>query len=151
THDVATVRPAQPSFITQGVNAIQPSRFAPGITLERQTGAPPPQKGYGLGDPSPPPPASTGSSVLTKVSTPSEDPGPIVHFAAETKNYVVEVPFESGQIVFVSDPYIVSNTGINVADNARFATDVVATAGTIAFDEYHQGYSNDSNRFLSFF
>ncbi len=76
---------------------------------------------------------------------------PIVHFANNMKNVVVDVPYGSGRIVFVSDPYIVSNTGISIADNSQLALNLVSVNGTIAFDEYHQGYGTNRNRFIEFF
>jgi hypothetical protein len=79
-------------------------------------------------------------------------PGPVVHVSQNGRNYVAELPYGGGRIIFVSDPYVVSNAGISLADNATLGSDLVATRdGTIAFDEFHQGYSSDSNRFLQFF
>ena len=77
---------------------------------------------------------------------------PVAHLAADTKNLLVDVPYGSGQIVFLSDPYIVANGGINLVDNAQLAINVVASRdGIIAFDEYHQGYGANTNRFFQFF
>ena len=77
---------------------------------------------------------------------------PVAHLAADAKNLLVDVPYGSGQIVFLSDPYIVANGGINLVDNAQLAVNVVASqAGIIAFDEYHQGYGANTNRFFQFF
>ncbi|HEV7698762.1 MAG TPA: DUF4350 domain-containing protein, partial [Pyrinomonadaceae bacterium] len=146
TTGVQAVKPAQPSLITQGVNAIQPSRFAQTVTIQRLEGDTKADMDTSRYEDDPP-------SKKLSVETPMIDsPGPLVHFAHDERNLVVEVPFNSGKIVFVSDPYLVANAGIGLADNAQLATNLVATStGTIAFDEYHQGYSNDSNRFLQFF
>ncbi|MFL6374970.1 MAG: DUF4350 domain-containing protein [Pyrinomonadaceae bacterium] len=155
TKDVAAVHPSQPSVFTQGVNAVQFSRFAQRIDLSRFSGDT--GKGFGTkmvnGGASPdvdetlPPPRAIHTQAQSVDST-----GPVVHVSQNGKNYVAEVPFGSGRIIFVSDPYIVSNAGIALADNAVLATDLVSTRdGTIAFDEFHQGYSKDSNRFLQFF
>jgi len=77
---------------------------------------------------------------------------PVVHLQADDRNILVDVPYGAGQIVFLSDPYIVSNGGINLVDNAALAINVVtAREGIIAFDEYHQGYGTNRNRFLEFF
>jgi hypothetical protein len=160
TSGVAAARPSQPSVFTQGVNAVQFSKFAEKIDLTRQNGDT--QKGYSTavsretnlinqppnGYEAPPPPKAM---ILTKPQ-PDTELGPVVHVSQNGRNYVAEVPFGNGRIVFVSDPYVVSNAGIALADNAVLATNLVrVTEGTIAFDEFHQGYSNDSNRFLSFF
>ena len=140
TKGTAAVRPSQPSVYTQGVNAVQFSKFAENIGLTRHSGD------TGQASPSPTPrtapPRASGES----------EAGPVVYVSDHGKNYMAAVPFGDGSILFVSDPYIVSNAGIGLADNATFATDLVATEdGTIAFDEFHQGYSNDSNRFVQFF
>lgn len=77
---------------------------------------------------------------------------PVVHLEADNRNILVDVPYGAGQIVFLSDPYIVSNGGINLVDNAALAINVVtAREGIIAFDEYHQGYGTNKNRLLEFF
>ncbi len=77
---------------------------------------------------------------------------PVVHLTAEKRNVLVDVPYGAGQIVFLSDPYIVANGGINLVDNAQLAINIVASReGLIAFDEYHQGYGSNTNRFLEFF
>jgi hypothetical protein len=77
---------------------------------------------------------------------------PVVHVAGDQKNLVVDVPYGSGTIVFLTDPYVVSNAGIGVVDNAQLALNlVVPREGTIAFDEYHQGYGSNNNRLLGYF
>ncbi|MEP6903108.1 MAG: DUF4350 domain-containing protein [Actinomycetota bacterium] len=77
---------------------------------------------------------------------------PVVHLTTDTRNILVDVPYGSGQIVFLSDPYIVANGGINLVDNAQLAINVVASRGeTIAFDEFHQGYGSNSNHLFQFF
>ena len=88
---------------------------------------------------------------VDNVESPSQI-APVVHFASGDTNLVVDAPFGSGRIVFLSDPYVVSNGGISLVDNAQLAINLVAAGDRIvAFDEYHQGYGADSNRFLQFF
>ncbi len=130
TNGTNAARPKIPSLLTQSVNSVQPSRYAATMTFERQGS--PPTVTYDDSD-------ATGQWI------------PVVHFANEKKNVVVDVPFGSGQIVFVSDPYIVSNAGISVADNSQLALNLVNRDGTIAFDEYHQGFGSNRNRFFEFF
>jgi len=77
---------------------------------------------------------------------------PVVHLTADGRNLLVDVPYGSGQIVFLSDPYIVANGGLNLVDNAHLAINIIASReGIIAFDEYHQGYGANNNRLLQFF
>ncbi len=77
---------------------------------------------------------------------------PVIHLSTEDRNVLVDAPYGSGQIVFLSDPYIVANGGINLVDNAQLAINIVSSRdGIIAFDEYHQGYGANNNQFLNFF
>ena len=77
---------------------------------------------------------------------------PVAHLANNDKTLLVDFPFGSGQIVFLADPYIVSNGGINLVDNAQLAINLVASGdGLIAFDEFHQGYGRNDNRLLGYF
>ena len=142
TNDIVAVKPVQPTLFTQRVNAVQPSKFAASLGFERTADVP-------NGD-NPPPPRPRNSKVLT-VEAPSDN-APIVHFASGERNLLVEVPYGGGKIVYLTDPYMVSNGGINLVDNAQMARNMVAAGdGMIAFDEYHQGYGTDNNRFLQFF
>lgn len=78
---------------------------------------------------------------------------PIVHLAAsDNREILVEQRFGNGKIVILTDPYIVSNTGLNQLDNLQFALNLVGTRnGQIAFDEYHHGFGSNNNRFLEYF
>ena len=65
---------------------------------------------------------------------------------------LIDFPFGSGEIVFLTDPYVVSNGGINLVDNAQLATNIVASRnGIIAFDEFHQGFGAGENQLLVYF
>ena len=123
--ETAAVKPIQPSVFTQSVNAIQPSRFAASIDFER---------------------------VSADDIESAGELAPVVHFAAGEKNLVVDAPLGNGRVVYLADPYVVSNGGIELVDNAQLAINLVAAgAGMVAFDEYHHGYGNDGNRLLQFF
>lgn len=133
----AAAKPVQPTSYAQSVNAIQPSRFAARVGLERPANDEPPAESD-----LPPVP----------IAAPPDGPGPAVHYASGDRNIVVDAPYGSGRIVFVSDPYLFSNGGISAVDNAQLAINLMSTGqGRVAFDEYHQGYGSDSNRFLQFF
>jgi hypothetical protein len=180
TAETAAMKPAQPTIYTQGVNAVQPSRFAGSIMFERFIDAgpskkaedlPPPPKAIKRVDPpdeaqfdAPPPPKKVDRLYEMPMPTPVqmlpigdtvESPSqmaPVVHFSGADKNLVVNMPFGEGEIVLLSDPYIISNSGISLVDNAQLGINIVAAGDrVIAFDEYHQGYGKDSNRFLQFF
>jgi hypothetical protein len=141
TDDVSAVRPAQPSIFTQGVNAVQPSIFSADIRFER----------FSDGSGPPPAAATSGPPPASIVESPSQI-APTTHLIGKGQNLLVDAPFGSGRIVILADPFIVSNTGIAMADNAQLAVNLVAVNdGLVAFDEYHHGYGASKNRFLEFF
>lgn len=136
TAETRAAKPVQPSIFTKDINAAQTSRFASSVKFERftETAAPTPT-------------TEEGEEIESPALT-----APVVHLANNEKNILVDFPFGMGRIVFLTDPYIVSNGGINLADNARLGINLVATRdGVIAFDEYHQGYGANENRLLSYF
>ena len=79
-------------------------------------------------------------------------PAPVAHVADKDKILLADFPFGAGSVVFLSDPFVVSNDGINLVDNAQLAINLVASSsGGIAFDEFHQGYGAGQNRLLDYF
>ncbi len=163
-------KPASPSIFTTSVNAIQPSRFSKSIEIRRRSSnelvapsettdsftaeTPMPHGGDEFEVPTPNP-VPTGATADQNTAESEDDEilvlAPLVLFANDRKNIVVDAPYGAGRIIYVSDPYIVSNTGIGIADNAAFAIRLAATNGTVAFDEYHHGYGSNRNRFFEFF
>ena len=132
TADTPAIKPVQPGIFSSSVNAVQPSRLASTVNIDRIA-------------------PGKDERIPSTVESPT-DLAPLIHFATADKNLVVEAPFGSGKIVFVTDPYIVSNAGVAIADNAQLGINLVATnGGVVAFDEYHQGYGIDNNRFVQFF
>lgn len=119
----------------------------------------------------PPPPKSTSSNAISgqgggtgpqappkAIATPTPEVetaaqnAPVVHLANKEKTLLVDFPYGEGEIVYLTDPFMVSNTGINLVDNAQMAINAVAArGGGIAFDEYHQGYGANENRMLAYF
>jgi hypothetical protein len=86
-----------------------------------------------------------------KIKTAAQN-APVVHLAGKDKILLVDFPYGSGKIVFLTDPYLVSNAGISLVDNAQMAINAVAApGGSIAFDEFHQGYGANRNRMLNYF
>lgn len=164
TEKTIAAKPIQPTIFTSKVNAVQPSRLASSIKFERfydlKTPKPTPvsiiendEDDYENSKPPPPiiKPAQSASEEPEDIETPTLT-APVVHLANDQKNILVDVPFGSGEIVYLTDPYIVSNGGINLVDNAQLAVNVVASReGIIAFDEYHQGYGTGENRLLGYF
>jgi hypothetical protein len=181
TASTPAVKPVLPSNFSQGVNAIQPSRFASSVELKRfetyaratvqGTGSSSGSEGFSSSSPSPtpydfysagpPPPAARQDEAPETSSDAVEESddndyvsfeAPVVHVGNAGKNLLVEAPFADGRVIILSDPYIVSNAGINLVDNARLAVNLVtARGGRIAFDEYHHGYGANTNRLFQYF
>ena len=109
----------------------------------------PANRGSGIGSGQPPPkPAGT---PMAAVETAAQN-APVVHLANRDKTLLVDFPYGSGEIVYLTDPYMVSNAGISLVDNAQMAINAVAARdGSIAFDEYHHGYGANENRMLAYF
>lgn len=105
-------------------------------------------QGIGTGIGQPPPAAAPDDEAETATT----QNAPVVHFASKDKILLVDFPYGSGEIVYLTDPYMVSNAGISLVDNAQMAINAVAArGGRIAFDEYHQGYGANENRLLAYF
>ncbi len=169
-----SINAVQPSRFASG---IQFERFVDSITapakVDPGSGPPPPPKAVDPSNQKPPVrtaerPISSDSDSDGLYNLPSPTPvqmlpmgstvespsqiAPVVHFGSDDQHLVVDVPFGEGKIVFLSDPYVVSNAGISLVDNAQLGINLVATNdGVVAFDEFHQGFGKDSNRFLQFF
>lgn len=172
-------KPTQPTIFTKDVNAVQQSQFASSIKVERiaedkinelqkieqsdpaQTEPPPPPateggEGSGIGTAE----SNTNSGeIVTTISESPEDEekdetpnAPVIHLAADEKNILTDFSHGAGRIIFLSDPYIVSNGGISLVDNAQLAINIVSTnGGIIAFDEFHQGFGSGNNRLIAYF
>ncbi len=173
-------KPIQPSYFAQGVNAVQASRFASSVNVERYSDVTLPKNGlateegsgaaspspspdyYGSYQAPPPPPpikkAADGYEVrdLEAEETLDEGPAfqaPITHIGGGPGDaLLVEAPFSEGRVIILSDPYLVSNNGINLVDNSQLAINLVTSGGgLIAFDEYHHGYGANNNRLFQYF
>jgi Domain of unknown function (DUF4350) len=163
TIGVEAAKPAQPTVFTSNVTAVQPSRFASSIMLEyapdkKDIIAAPKKAGphRNNGTPAPGPQGRNTAAVPEK--PPPDVPravlfAPVAEMTNKDKVLLAAFPYGEGQIVFLSDPYVVSNAGLGLVDNAQLAVNMVSTGwnGTIAFDEFHQGYGPNTSRFVSYF
>ena len=96
-------------------------------------------------------PVKIGEIDTADSAPPEEIPkGPVIHLSNRDKDILVDVPFGNGRIFLLSDPYIVSNAGIKLVDNATLGLNLATNGGTIAFDEYHQGFGSE-NTFMRYF
>ncbi|MBA2732838.1 MAG: DUF4350 domain-containing protein [Acidobacteria bacterium] len=169
TAGVALVSASQPSALTRNIESIHPSRYAGTINISENNSAPAAQE-------SPPPPAAISEDDETfdesdELPPPSvvEDTGaplpisaydnkiltspvPVAHFENYRGALLVDYPHGAGRIVILSDPYMVANGGIRLADNLQLALNVVGSAnGIIAFDEYHQDRAGGRNQLVAYF
>lgn len=177
TNQMPAARPVQPSVFTASVNAVQTSRFASNV--EFAWGAKPPvtttETGTGFtrlaaqeneqpyefyqGSPTPMPPTARDPHIVKAERDEADDDyddtrynAPVVHLAGGGRNILIDAKYGIGSIVILTDPYIVSNVGVSLVDNAQLGINVVTAAGgLIAFDEYHQGYGSNQNRFFQYF
>ncbi|HZT60204.1 MAG TPA: DUF4350 domain-containing protein [Pyrinomonadaceae bacterium] len=95
-------------------------------------------------------------SSATKELATNEADAPVIHVADGREGVgalLVDYAYGRGRVVVLSDPYVVSNAGINRADNLFLASNVVTggRGGRIAFDEFHQGYGATENHLLAYF
>lgn len=141
TKDVVALRPVQPTLLTRSVDTVMPSRFAARLYVV--------------------PPAGGGEEVFDPddvFDTPqpkekvSDSPAPIVHIADRYGALLVDYAYNSGRIVVLSDPYLVTNNGLRLNDNLQLAINTLAAGeGLIAFDEYHQGKGITQNALANYF
>jgi len=109
--------------------------------------------------PPPPPPAKKIESKDAPITADSKQlseneiiTAPVLHLANKDKNLLADIPYGAGNIVYLSDPFIVSNGGLKLADNVQLGINIVASNnGLIAFDEYHQGFGGNNNRLFQYF
>lgn len=143
TAGVAQVRASQPSLLTRHVESVLPSRYAGVINISEESEEPPP------------PPASAegaGQNAPVAANQILNSPVPVAHLETHRGSLLVDYPHGLGRIIVLSDPYLVANGGIRLADNLQLALNVVAGRdGIIAFDEYHQERVAAGNRLFTYF
>lgn len=170
TQGISMLAPAQPTALTRNVFEVTHSRFASRLQIfradaapervvvgtgARVAGTPPPapgekRGGWSPGSDEPPPPKPR--------ATPDRGPdahAPVVHLSDGREGegaLVVDYAYGRGRIVVLSDPYVVSNAGLNRADNLFLAANVVTGGlqGRVAFDEFHQGFGETQNRIFAY-
>ncbi|HEX7955776.1 MAG TPA: DUF4350 domain-containing protein, partial [Pyrinomonadaceae bacterium] len=173
TRGVPLLAPAQPTALTRHVSEVTRSRFASRLHVYFAGGeaahgvnAADPAGGVGRGEPpapeseddiwgggppaQPPPPAPAGQGSAPDASA------PVVHLLDGREGegaLLVDYAYGRGRVVVLSDPYVVSNAGINRADNLFLAVGVVTGGreGRVAFDEYHHGYGDSQNQLFAYF
>ena len=154
TENVTPAAPVQPTRLTHHVSTIMPSRFASRIMInpaikkeaEAKKEEANEDRVFEEFEDEAPPPA---------VVEPDEETvsyAPVVHIADNSGALLVDYMYGRGRVILLSDPYIVTNTGIRAHDNLQLAINVLTTYdGLIAFDEYHHGRGITRNAFASYF
>jgi hypothetical protein len=158
TSGVAAAKPVQPSVLTSGVNSVMPSKYASAIKIEAQdnsktvsvvnTTPKPVEESFFEQEPPVPTPTTT---IQGDIDENIASQAPIGLLASGDKTILIDYPYGDGRIVYLSDPYIVSNGGIGLVDNLQLALNLAGTDGVIAFDEYHQGYGAGGHPLYNYF
>ncbi|KXK00838.1 MAG: hypothetical protein UZ17_ACD001001890 [Acidobacteria bacterium OLB17] len=148
TKDVAPGFPVQPTIFTNAVGSIQPSRFGSYVNW------PLPDKAKETEKENAAPPMGSGLPEKSEFDAEYSDSGDLVaDIRTGGKAVVVSRTFGAGRIVILTDPFVLSNRGISLLDNAQLGVNMVAAGknGTIAFDEYHHGFGANENRVVEYF
>jgi hypothetical protein len=92
------------------------------------------------------------SSATEKGERPPISPAPVVYLEDHRGGLLVDYPHGDGRIVILSDPFIIANNGIGLADNLQLGINAVTSRnGIVAFDEYHQGRGATRNQLIAYF
>ena len=145
TQGVTALQPVQPTVLTSTIQSVMPSRFAARLKIV-------PRGEQDIVDEF----FSTEDSE-TEASHDEEEKfypaaAPVVHIGNSEGALLVDYSYGAGRIAVLSDPYIVTNSGIKLNDNLQLAINTLAAGeGLIAFDEYHQGRGVTQNAFATYF
>lgn len=155
TDGVTALQPVQPTVLTSSIQSVLPSRYGSRLRVlpPSEEDSSKPGRSAIMIAPSrrSPKPVISESPPPPPVETPSS-PAPIVHIADSNGALLVDYSFGFGKVVILSDPYIVTNSGIKLSDNLQLAINTItARDGVIAFDEYHQGRGVTENAFAAYF
>jgi len=144
TSGVTAFHPGQPTVLTGGIETVMPSRFAARLSV-----LPPLKEENANHDSSPDIFYDDLKREPVKASTSA---APINHMGNREGALLVDYAYGMGRIVVLSDPYIVTNSGIKLNDNLQLAINMLASGGgLIAFDEYHQGKGISQNPWAGYF
>ena len=150
TRGVTALKPLQPTILTNTIESVMPSRFASRVSV-----IPPPKEKEKNDHPvivaadddddeeeGPPPRAPVDASSAA----------PVIHIGTKEGALLVDYAYGLGKVVVLSDPYIVTNSGIKLNDNLQLAINILSAGdGLIAFDEYHQGKGISQNPWAGYF
>lgn len=139
TKGVAPQQPVQPTVLTSTIESVMPSRFAARVQILMRG-----EQDFVEDE--------FSTDFGTQSSHAYSTPAPVVHIGNREGGLLVDYAYGAGRIVVLSDPYIVTNSGIKLNDNLQLAINTLAAGrGLIAFDEYHQGKGITQNAFATYF
>lgn len=152
TKEVKPLKPAQPTLFTRDVESVMPSKFMSAIRFSPEGQEDKPDEdGTENTNTQGRTPRERGVNETITISQPVP-PAPVAHLTAADNVLLVDYPHGQGRIVVLSDPFIVANGGIGLADNLQLATNLLSSPdGMIAFDEFHQGRGITRNAFAGYF
>ena len=168
TQGTDAVHPEQPTLLTRDVRSVRPSRFASAIRFIRSTNLPVKAEGKAVAKPSDdlggdesddesapdekPPVVRAEARAADAKSASNVSPAPVVHAKISRGALLIDYAHGAGRIIVLSDPYIVANGGIKLADNLQLALNTLTeTKGLIAFDEFHHGHTTSGNALAAYF
>jgi len=161
TAGMPLVHASIPSVFTRNIESVLPSRFAGAINISATdiaVSTVPVAEGYedyeSEEEQQPPAEPMRGEPAPATVDhVPSlKSPAPIAHLQDHRGAFLVDYPYGVGRIVVLSDPFIIANNGIGLADNLQLGINAVTSGGgIIAFDEYHQGHGATRNQLIAYF
>jgi Holliday junction resolvase len=158
TAGVKPVKPAQPTRLTRDVETVMPSRYFAVIKFFIANKAATKNSGeHSLPsdeDGAEPTPTTDAEPNDGDTATPVQpgSPAPVVHLTTSNGALLVDYPHGKGNIAVLSDPFMVANEGIALADNLQLALNLLSNSdGQIAFDEFHHGHGVTGNAFASYF
>ena len=150
TKDVTAFTPVQPTWLTFNVHSVMPSRFAGRLSVVPALPTPSPSPAARVVIATPAHPRE--DVVLPKAEVANVSHAPVVHVADKNGALLIDYIYGRGEVIVLSDPYVVTNRGISANDNLQLAINAVtAQEGLIAFDEYHQGRGATGNPFAMYF
>jgi hypothetical protein len=180
TRGVPLLAPAQPTALTRNVSEVTRSRFASRLHVFRaedsarvgistdpevvrgraEMPTPTPEKEEdirgGVAEEPPPPTKQPPPQPRAGAARALDAFAPVVHLRDGREGegaLLVDYAYGRGRVVVLSDPYVVSNAGVNRADNLFLAANVVTGGlkGRVAFDEFHHGYGEAHNQLFAYF
>ncbi len=123
---------SQPTELTRGLQGLVLSKLAERMRFN-----------------SPPPPGQSSRTVPERALD-----GPLIHIGDEAGAVLADFDLVKGRVLFLSDPFVVSNSGIGRGSNLTLALNMIGALGApkrpILFDEFHHGYQSETNPLFAY-